>query len=424
MKTFSGVTNRSKGKLFQCLYFRYKGDIMKYFYLLFCLFFPLNFAIGQSISVGTISKPVLCVGDTVWIPYNSSGSFQADNFFAAQLSDAGGSFTMFTNIGHFIQAVDSIPVIIGNAGDHFRVRVISTDPYTISSDTSTEIHVLNYPSPNPISNIKNTHLGPTAFIGDNIKFNDASLESSGSHYLWSFDQDANIKWTTDSATTIMYSSVGPKSGHLKVTNSAGCSTTKPFQVSILSCNPLIPDSVHVVSGNESGTYQYVWVKAGGNYTVGGQFIFATVFVEAGGSLRTSFRSEGLYYIKNGASFTDDNGQGFAVVILNQGNSITPGEDVLYCSNLQFDYSRVGGGPSEVRIDDHPLQIQNTPNNLRVSCEGATISVSVVNLLGFPIASKTEFGLLNLDLTNFANGVYFAIITFAGHREIRKIAVVH
>src|SRR5947207_374982 len=117
------------------------GDNMKYLYFLLGLFLPISVVSAQGVLVEKISRDTVCVGDTVWVTYTSGGPFKTDNFFAAQLSDANGSFATFSNIGHANGADDSIPVIMHNAGSHFILRVIATDPYTISSNTSDEINV-------------------------------------------------------------------------------------------------------------------------------------------------------------------------------------------------------------------------------------------------------------------------------------------
>ncbi len=406
----------------------FKGDIMRHLCLLLTLFLPLNFVLAQSITVGTISKSIICFGDTIWVPYSSSGTFQADNFFSIQLSDASGSFTTFTNVGKSTAMQDSVPIVIGYTADHFRFRIISTDPYIVSSNTSSEIQVVNYPTPSPTPNPEHTDFGAAGFTGDEIQFKDGSSEPTGSTYLWKFDQDANTVWSTTESPMVIYTAEGVKTGTVTVTNSAGCSTTKPFQLRILSCHPVIPDSVHIVTGYESGAYPFVWVKAGGNYSANGSFPSATIFIEAGASVRAEIQSVGTYYVKNGSSFIDASEDGYSTVILSPGNSISFSDygyniDTFYCGNLQFDYSQVGGNAG-VQVTGDPLQILTTNNSLCISNNGADISVSVMNLLGATILSKSDRDILSLDLSPLVNGVYFAIITSGNHREVRKIAVVH
>ena len=399
---------------------------MKHLYLLLSLFLPLNFVIAQSITVGNISKNTMCVRDTIWVSYSSSGSFKADNFFAAQLSDGNGSFTAFTNIGHKTATTDSFAIFIGGIGDRWRVRVISTDPYSVS-DTSSSIQTFDYPFPIPVTDLRITaSFGAIGFLGETIKLWDAQSELTGSKYFWSFDQDANTVWTTVDSPSVTYASEGVKTGSLTVSDSIGCSTTEKFKLMIVSCMPVIPDSVYISTGTETGYHPYVWAKAGSNYTTSSTYNFTTAFIEPGASLRTSKSNRGIYYVKQGGSFSPSADQTYAVVFLNHGTYINYGSDgandTLYCDNLQFDYSQVAG--ADVQVAENPLQILNTPNHLQVSCNGAAISASIVNLFGTTILSKIDRDILSLDLSALTNGVYFAIITSGDHREVRKIAVVH
>ncbi|MEP7236063.1 MAG: hypothetical protein ABI778_12280, partial [Ignavibacteriota bacterium] len=207
---------------------------MKYLLIVFILCFEVGFVAAQNVTVGTIPKLNVCTADTIWVPYSSTGIFNADNFFAAQLSDGNGTFKTFTNIGNSKDAQGIIPVVMWSSGVSYKVRIIATSPYTISENTSSVIKVFDYPSPKPAPQIRNTHLGPTAFVGDIIKFTDVS-ESPGSQFAWSFEEDANIITSTSPAPTVIYPTIGLKSGSLSVTNPAGCATTKTFALKILSC---------------------------------------------------------------------------------------------------------------------------------------------------------------------------------------------
>ncbi len=93
----------------------------------------------QTIEVGTIPTQTYHVGDTVKVPYQSSGAFGSGNFFEAELSDANGSFNDFTITGQDTLLTGSIGVPIGAAGSHYRVRIISSDPYVASADNGSDI---------------------------------------------------------------------------------------------------------------------------------------------------------------------------------------------------------------------------------------------------------------------------------------------
>jgi hypothetical protein len=406
---------------------------MKCIILLFVgLFFSANQILAQKITVGTIQKNHLCTGDTVWVPYIASGTFAPDNTFTLQLSDASGSFSTFQNRGHSTNPNDSIPIIFGGAGNYWRLRIIATNPYTISDNTSDDIRVVNYPTPAPTSNLLHQYGlgGPgIGFIGDSIQFEDKNNESPGSTSFWAFDQSANLAWTTIKSPTIQYTSAGFKEIRLSVTNDMGCTTSKWVEIRIFNCNPTIPDTVHIVTGNETGTFPYVWVKAGGSYTaVENRFnLEQTVFVEPGAALNIGFRSIGIYYVKAGASVVLTTDQGYAVIFLQKGADVpikpnVYSVDTLYCNDLQFDYSQV----IQKGIDEkkNPLQILNSGNTLQITNEGAEISVSLFTTLGIPILSKSERDLLTFDLSSFTDGLYFAQVSSGNHHEIRKIIVVH
>ncbi|MFI5263499.1 MAG: T9SS type A sorting domain-containing protein, partial [Candidatus Kapaibacterium sp.] len=344
------------------------------------------------------------------------------------LSDASGSFKSFINIGHETALNGSIPVVLGNSGDHYVVRIISTDPYSLSN-LSAELQVFNYPSPQLVAQAKVTQFGYIAFSGDAIQLTDGSSESPGSTYSWTFGQDANILTSTNPSPTVTYATVGIKSGTLSVSNPSGCMKSAPFQITILSCHPVIPDTAHVVTGTESGSFQSVWVKAGGNYTVNRSFgppTIPVIYAESGSSITVNNITRGFYYLKKDASIIRPSIM-YAVIILNSGNVLDQIDnqeiDTIYCDDLQFDYSKVGG-PSDVHTTENPLQIFNSPNNLRVRCEGKIISVSIVNLLGSTILSETGQDALSLDFSRFTDGVYFAVITSGDHRELLKIAIMH
>jgi hypothetical protein len=122
---------------------------MKYIIgFLFCLFVSFS-ASAQTITLGPISKLSYCAGDTMIVPYQSSGNFAAGNTFGFQLSDANGSFAGFTNGGSNSASSGSISVRLGATGLGFRVRVASSVPYMVSADNGANIKVFGFPSPQP-----------------------------------------------------------------------------------------------------------------------------------------------------------------------------------------------------------------------------------------------------------------------------------
>ena len=300
-------------------------------------------AVGQTITVGTIAKTTYCTGDTMFVPYTAQGFFNSNNVFKVQLSDANGSFTPFTIIGQNSSMSGVIPVPLGNAGNAYRVRVIGTSPYTISDTSHGAITVLNYPSPQPRASRgkgddKYINAG---FVGDSITLLDGSGEPPGSTYSWTFDSGATVNNSSLISPRVLYVKEGIQTGSLTVTNQAGCSRTGMFKFRIVSCSPLIPKNVHIVTGSESGSDPVVWVLPGGSYSTAGGFTYQTVFVEPGASLSTGYRGVGIYYLRPGCSFSDNSGPFGETIVGDASDPTSHGSesiDTLVCENLNFDYS--------------------------------------------------------------------------------------
>ncbi len=393
--------------------------------LFYGLFFCTSQLLGQTITVGKVQRTSLCTGDTIWVPYSASGSFAVDNFFAVQISDPTGSFSNFKNAGNNINPSDSIPVIMNGDGKYFHVRVIATDPYIISENTSDDISVSNYPTPKPILDLKETSIGWTGFVGKPIQFHD-SKEAEGSKYFWSFDQDPDFLWSTIQEPIITYGSEGNKTGRLTVNNANGCSQTVDFNFTLLSCNPIIPDSAFLVRSSISEIHPVTWVKPGGNYfynnsAPGG---FDRVFVEPGASVQINGRN-GIFFIRDGASCTLTTHAVYNLLVLNKNKIVDLGgsvNDTLYCDDLQFDYSQIN--KKDVQPEPKHLQIFTYGNSLQATSENSEISAALFSPLGIRLFSKVERNTLDLDLSTLAEGMYFVEIMSGSFHEVRKIIVMH
>jgi PKD repeat protein len=399
---------------------------MKRVSFLLCLLSVSISARSQTVSLGEVSRTLICWGDTIWVHYTSNGVFEPDNFFAVQLSDEKGSFTTFTNIGHATAASDSIPVALREEGEHIRVRMISTSPFSHSATTSQDIRTVLHPQPRAAPN--GSPYGAEGFVGEPIKFRDAFNETPGSTYFWTFDSagmsGANIQTANTDSALVVYSTEGIKTGTLTVTNIAGCSVSSRFLIRILTCDPVIPSSAHIVTGDDAGNYPYVWVKAGGNFglTRGNGSSKSTVFAEPGSSINATSGSIGTYYLKSGVSFSANGGYG--LVVLDKGSSIprNSGVDTLLCNSLTFhlESADVDGEPNA----EEPLHVWNSNQGLRAKCMSAAICITVFDPLGKSIVTKSSNDELVLDYSTLPNGVYFATIVSDHHRQIRTISVGH
>ncbi|MBS1656495.1 MAG: T9SS type A sorting domain-containing protein [Bacteroidetes bacterium] len=87
-------------------------------------------------------------GDSITIRYEGSGTFSDGNVFTVQLSDEQGSFTSPLDIGSIsskqfgeISAIIPNPITLGN---HYRVRVISSQDSVASIQNNEDISINNY----------------------------------------------------------------------------------------------------------------------------------------------------------------------------------------------------------------------------------------------------------------------------------------
>jgi len=84
---------------------------------------------SNTISTGTISGTPLYAGASISVPFTFTGTFDADNVFIAELSDASGDFSSPVIIGELYSSSEgSIDAVIPNsipAGIGYRIRVTS-----------------------------------------------------------------------------------------------------------------------------------------------------------------------------------------------------------------------------------------------------------------------------------------------------------
>ncbi len=402
---------------------------------------------AQTITLGQISPLSYCVGSTLEVPYQTNGSFAADNRFVVELSAANGSFVGFTNVGSSSALNGSISVSLGAIGLNFHVRVASTDPYLLSDSNGSNIEVVGLPSPQAWVSYNDTLLGELPNIGGDIdvigltgnlfKFSDGSSEATGSSWQWKFDSTAIPSTSTDSSPTIEYSTDGYKTASLIVTNSNGCKAGISFQFDIVSCNPVISQGALIVNATSwsGGTSSDdVWVKPGGKYDPGinGYFGNERIFVESGGEVVAG--QEGgfgaIYYLKPGSSFRAQS-DGYDPVVIENGYSSVIGPssgssnyiDTFFCDNLTFDYSQVQ--PSVVENPPPSnITILQSGDHLFANNEGLPVEIRISNILGAEVLSQSGNGSLDLDLSSLPAGVYFAVVEAGSQRQVQKIVVVH
>src|SRR4051812_28501812 len=89
-------------------------------------------ASAQSITLGTPSALDFCKGGSITVPYSATGQFAVDNQFVLQISSDG--FNSYTYIGVDSTKQGAITGVMNTPSDHWRVRVVSSDPFIASAD--------------------------------------------------------------------------------------------------------------------------------------------------------------------------------------------------------------------------------------------------------------------------------------------------
>jgi hypothetical protein len=164
-----------------------------------------------------VSPTVLCAGDSMYITFTTSDTFESDNVFTILLSDSTGSFdspdtldTIQDQVGETLSI--HVPVIPGSP--NYYIAVTASDP--AATGVSNVVYI------RPLLAPPNTHLTySTANLctGDSVTLHIDSLPHVT--YTWYFRDTARID-------TNHYSYVAKKPGEYGVlftdTSAAGCST--------------------------------------------------------------------------------------------------------------------------------------------------------------------------------------------------------
>jgi hypothetical protein len=136
----------------------------------------------SAIDVDWLPSP-LCAGETVNIPYILNDVVNAGNVFTAQLSDAAGSFSSPTNIGTITEtASGTISATIPGgtiSGNNYRIRVVSSDPPMLGSQSPNPIVIIANPSVPIIS-----ATGTTTFCQNSGSVTLSTTAQSAVNYQW------------------------------------------------------------------------------------------------------------------------------------------------------------------------------------------------------------------------------------------------
>ena len=103
-----------------------------------------------TLATGALGTSEYCVGASIVLPYNATGSFTVGNTFTAQLSDAVGAFGSPMNIGSTVATTSgSINCTLPGGlspGTGYRVRVVSDMPVLIGAANNMDLSIAIPPS--------------------------------------------------------------------------------------------------------------------------------------------------------------------------------------------------------------------------------------------------------------------------------------
>jgi len=209
-------------------------------------------ATTNTITTGGVIPGPYCPGETIFIPYQVTGTFNAGNVFTAQLSNAAGSFAAPIVIGTNPGTVDgSVTATIPPgtpSGVGYKVRIVSNSP-NITGSASVTIEVSSAPTA-AVSNASSTSVCANGI---------ATLTYSGSNGTVQWSSSNTVGGPFDpigGATSTTYVS-GPLTQttyyRATVTTNCGTATSTTWTVSLTNfvTIPLIsaPNTLNLCNGS-------------------------------------------------------------------------------------------------------------------------------------------------------------------------------
>jgi PKD repeat protein len=199
-----------------------------------------------------LQKNIYCSGSKTTVGYSFNlASMDSDNIFISQLSDSSGSFASPTVLrkkgGLSADTMNmTIPANIP-AGNHYRIRVVSSKPQAIGSDNGRDITIVGKPMVSFTANNSQQCLKNNQFVFVN------SSTDNDSNY-WIFGKGANDTSTAINPTKI-YNAAGTYQVTLTAKNNTGCTASNTQKVYVY------PSTNRALS---------VYICVGSTYTFGGQ----------------------------------------------------------------------------------------------------------------------------------------------------------
>lgn len=336
---------------------------------------------GLSVS---IPSNKYCAGNTFTATYTSTGTYNSGNIFLVQLSGPTGSFSSFTNLGSLTSTASSGQIACTmpsapTSGNTYRIRVVATNPSTISPDNGFDISLGYIVRPNMY--VTKYHIA----VGEQTELQ--SQASGAASCDWILDEGADPVLPLSCIQKVSYTTPGVKMVYLIAADANGCPTTSTEQyINVYSCNPVIPANAYIVTGTQDGGIPHnasVWVKTGASYTV--KNYNQTIYVSAAGSVKVANGGITTIYLEPFASF--DAGTTFSGTVVYDPNAgisnVGSSHKLVACSNL-------------ILATDTPTDVQNqntaaidvvvypnpTNGNFSIKSTNTIVyEVTVVNSLG-------------------------------------------
>lgn len=142
---------------------------------------------NHTISTSAISATSFCTGNTISVPFASTGVYNTGNVYTAQLSDASGSFAMPITIGTVSSTSNtgSVSALIPAstpAGTGYRVRVVSSNPAIVGTDNGSGLSIDS--TVNPAVSIT-ANVSGTICSGTSVLFTGSALSGGNApQYQW------------------------------------------------------------------------------------------------------------------------------------------------------------------------------------------------------------------------------------------------
>lgn len=105
---------------------------------------PIN--VKGKIVTNVLASNAFCPSGTIQVPFTKTGTYNANNQFIVQLSDASGqNFVNLTTTGSSSPLTATLPAALAG-GSGYRVRVVSTSPEVVGKTSPTNVSILEKPT--------------------------------------------------------------------------------------------------------------------------------------------------------------------------------------------------------------------------------------------------------------------------------------